>query len=115
MVNPRPSHRKTSVRSTREPWCAVGIRNRKRTTTGWRREQSQMERAFQRLDQVLHLVITEAGRQPQGPGMNHERLGWGFRGSHQPEAKKMVDARLQRSAGIPKLPAQELGDVFVQS
>src|SRR5208282_4234001 len=114
MVNPRASHRRKSARSTREPWRAVANRNRRRTTTGWRREQSPVERALERLDQILHLVITEAGRQPQGPGMDHERLGRGFRGNHQPEAKKMVYARLQRSAGTPKLPAQELGDIVVQ-
>src|SRR5271168_4811891 len=114
MVNRLVSHSRTSVRSTREPWHAVANRNRRRTTTGWRREQSPVERALQRLDQILHVIITEAGRQPQGPGMNHEGLGRGFRGGHQPEAKKMVYARLQRSAGTPKLPAQELGDIVVQ-
>src|SRR5271155_407820 len=108
MVNQRESRSKTSVRSTGEPWRAVVNRNRKRTTAGWRREQSPVERALQRLDQILHVVVAEAGRQPQGPGMDHERLGRGFRGNHQAEAKKMVYARLQRSAGTPKLPAQEL-------
>jgi hypothetical protein len=73
-----------------------------------------VEGALQRLEQILDMVITEAGRQPQGPGMNRERLSRGFPGSHQPQAKKMVYAGLQRSAGTAKLPAQELGDIVVE-
>src|SRR5579872_4839194 len=114
MVVQPASRLRTSARSTRGPWRAVANRNRRRTTTGWRRERSPVERALQRLDQILHMVITEAGRQSQGPGLNHERLCRGFPGSHKPQAKKMVHARLQRSAGTTKLPAQELCDVIVE-
>src|SRR5580693_2922312 len=108
------SHSRMSVRPRREPWRAVANRNRRRTAIGWRRERSPVERALQRLDQFLHLVITETGRQPQGPGMNYERLCRGFPGSHQPQAKKMVHTRLQRSAGTTKLPSQELHDIVVE-
>src|SRR5580692_10795750 len=116
MVGQPASHLRTSARSTRGPSRAVANRNRRRTTKGWRREQSQMERALQRLEQSLDVVIAQAGRQPEGPGMNHERLRLcrGFAGSHQPQAKKMVHARLQRSAGTAKLPAQEFCDVVVE-
>src|SRR5690348_6633993 len=114
MVNRPASRWRVSPRSTREPWRAVAIRNHRRTTAGWRREQSPVERALQRVDQILDLVITEAGRQTQEPGMNHERLGRRFSGRHQSQTKKMVYARLQRSAGTPQLPAQELRDIVVE-
>jgi hypothetical protein len=73
-----------------------------------------MERAFQRLNQILHIVITKTGRQSQGPGMNRERLCRGFRGSHQPQAKKVVHGGFQRSAGTAEFAAQELDDVIVE-
>jgi hypothetical protein len=73
-----------------------------------------MERAFQRLNQILDMVITKAGGQSQRPGVNRERLCWGFRGSHQAQAKKMVYGGFQRSAGTAEFPAQELGDVVVE-
>ena len=73
-----------------------------------------MQRAFQRLNQFLHIVVTETGRQSQGPGMNQERLGRGFRSSHQPHAKKMVHSGFEGSAGTAEFLAQELGDVVIE-
>jgi hypothetical protein len=73
-----------------------------------------MERAFQRLNQILHVVITKTGRQSQGPGMNNERLCHRFRGSHQPQAETVVYNGFQRSARTPEFPPQELRNIVVQ-
>jgi hypothetical protein len=73
-----------------------------------------VERAFQRLNHILHIVITKAGRQSQGPGVNQKRLRCGFRRSHQSQAKTVVYYGLQRSAGTPEFPAQELRNVVVE-
>src|SRR5258705_1003329 len=114
MVNQPASHSRTPVRPMREPWHAVASRNRRRTTTGWRRERSPVERALQRLDQVLHIVITKAGRQSQGPGVNRERFCGGVGGNHQTPAGKVVDGGFQRSAAKGGVPGPRRGGDVVQ-
>src|SRR5260221_14446306 len=114
MVNQPASHSRTSVRPMREPWHAVASRNRRHTTTGWRRERSPVERALQRLDQVLHIVITKAGRQSQGPGVNRERFCGGFRGKQQPPTKKRGYGGFSRSAGEGGVPALGVGDPLLR-
>jgi hypothetical protein len=73
-----------------------------------------MERAFQRLNHLFYAVVVKARGQTQRPGMNNERLGFGFRGSHQSQTETLVYNGFQRSAGTPEFPAQELGDVVIQ-
>src|SRR5260221_12903699 len=111
MVNQPASHSRTSVRPMREPWHAVASRNRRHTTTGWRRERSPVERALQRLDQVLHIVITKAGRQSQGPGVNRERSCGGICGNHQPPTEKKGHRGFQPSGRTAEVSGPELWGV----
>jgi hypothetical protein len=83
---------------------------RRHTTGGWRRERSPVKRAIERFEQILDIVIAELRRQAQGPRMNHKGLSFGLRGSHQPQAKKVVYRRLYQTAGAAELASQSSGN-----
>jgi len=74
-----------------------------------------VRRTFQCLDQILDVVVAEAGGQPQRSGVNYEPLLFSLAGRHEAEAKKMVHGRFQRSTGATKLAAQQLGDIIIKS
>jgi len=69
---------------------------------------------FQCLDQILQVVVTEPGGQPQWPGVNNERLSFSLPGRHQAQAEKVIHGRLQRGAGPTELAAQQLGDIVIK-
>jgi len=65
-----------------------------------------VKRAFKGFEQILEVVIAEPRKQAQGPGMNHEKLSFGLRGSHQPQAKKVVYRRPEQSSRAVEFPSQ---------
>lgn len=59
-----------------------------------------MRRALQRLEQLLHVVVTESWRKAQLAGSHPERFPDPLSGCHQAQAEKLVDGLLEGDAEL---------------
>jgi len=73
-----------------------------------------VRRAFQRFEQLLHVVVTEAWRKAQGTGSHAERFALPLSGCHQAQTEKLVDGLLEGDAGAANLLVEEAGDIVIQ-
>ncbi len=73
-----------------------------------------MRRSFQRIQQLLNVVVTETARQPQFSRGDHEGLsGWSLR-KHQSETQKVIDHLFERGTRPSALLIQETRYIVIE-
>jgi hypothetical protein len=106
--------RRTPARPKREPSRVETTRCRRHKEECSHRARSPVRRPFQRLQQLLHVVVSEPGRKPQFSRSNREWFLPGPLRGHQSQTQKVIDHVFERSAGSPAFLLQESSDIIIQ-
>src|SRR5690348_14325890 len=95
--------------------CDVAMSCCRRHKEGcWHREQSRVNLALHRFEQLLYIVVTERGRQSQFPWHHHEWFAVVHLGCHQAKAEKVVDGCFKSVARAAHLLGQQTSNIVIQ-
>ena len=86
----------------------------RRKVAGWHPEQSTVCRTFQRLQQLLHVVIAKALWQPQTTGSYGKRLRYLRLRRNHPQPQVTVHYRLEGLSGAPRLLLKQACYVIIE-